>query len=282
MKPTEKTAPDYAVVTRTWRGLFLVLTLLVLAWYPGRASASCSAPQNPIEAENCLPGTDPSVWSVDGVGDTTIQGFATDFSVNAGQTISFKVNTTASAYSIDIYRLGYYGGLGARRVASISPSARLPQSQPACVTDATTNLYDCGNWGVSASWSIPSTAVSGLYIGLLTRTDTGGQSQILFVVRNDSSHSSVVFQTSDETWQAYNPYGGHSLYGPPSGFDLSNRAYKVSYNRPFTVLDLEDESWPFYDEVPMIRWLEANGYDVTYLSSIDVARSGSLLRNHKL
>jgi hypothetical protein len=37
-----------------------------------------------------------------------------------------------------------------------------------------------------------------------------------------------------------------------------------------------------YAEYPMIRWLEANGYDVTYISSVDSARSGTLIKNHRL
>jgi hypothetical protein len=258
-----------------------VVAIVLAALYSSPANASCSAPANAIEAENCLPGNDPSEWEVDDAGDPTILGFATDISVNAGQAISFKINTTASAYTIGIYRVGYYGGLGARKVASVTPSANLPQKQPACITDAATNLYDCGNWAVSASWTVPSTAVSGVYLAVLVRSDTGGTSQILFVVRNDSSHSAVVFQVSDATWQAYNPYGGHSLYGA-TGFDLTNRAYKVSYNRPFTTLDLENESWLFYAESPMIRWLEANAYDVTYFTNVDAARNGALLKNHKL
>ena len=269
--------------TRTWSAILaLILATLVMGLHPSIARASCSSPANAIEAENCLPGTNSSVWTVDGSGDPTIQGFATAMSVNAGQTISFKINTTARAYTIQIFRLGYYAGNGARNVANINPSATLPQSQPACRTDPTTDLYDCGTWAVSASWAVPSTAVSGLYLALLTRTDTGGQSQIWFVVRNDAVNSDIVFQTSDETWQAYNPYGGNSLYGPNGTFDLTNRAYKVSYNRPLTTLDLEDESFPLYAEYPMIRWLEANAYSVTYLSSVDAATSGSLLLNHKI
>ena len=261
--------------------LLLILAVLLIGTRSQPAYAvGCSAPANAIEAENCLPGTNPSVWQVDGSGDSSIQGFATAMSVNAGQTISFKIKTTARAYTIQLFRLGYYAGLGARQVASVTPSVTLPQTQPACLANSTTNLYDCGNWAVSASWATPSTALSGLYLALLTRTDTGGQSQILFVVRNDSRQSDVLFQTADETWQAYNPYGGHSVYGNTT-FDLTDRAYKVSYNRPLTTLDLEDESWPFYDEVPMIRWLEANAYDVAYISSVDRAASGSLLLNHK-
>src|SRR6516164_1624193 len=247
--------------------------VLIVFFFCAHAFAQCSSPKNAIVAENCLSGNDPSQWQVSGIGDSTIQGFATDMSVNAGQTIDFKIETTASAYTIAIFRIGYYGGMGARKVATISPSAKLPQSQPACIVDSATNLYDCGNWAVSASWMVPTTAVPGVYMAVLTRTDTGGASQIAFVVRNDSSTSDIVFQTADETWQAYNPYGGHSLYGP-TNFDLTNRAYKVSYNRPFNTLSLENESWIMYAEYPMIRWLEANGYDVTYISSVDAARSG--------
>ena len=138
-----------------------VVGLLSLA---GRASAdgsSCGASINPIVCENQKPGTPDSVWDIRGYGDASIQGFATDMSVNAGGTINFKIKTDASAYTIDIYRLGYYNGNGARRVASITPSATLPQTQPACATDPSTTLYDCGTWGVSASWAAPSSGSSG-------------------------------------------------------------------------------------------------------------------------
>ncbi len=75
--------------------------------------------------------------------------------------------------------------------------------------------------------------VSGIYIAKLVRPDTGGASHIVFVVRDDASTSDLLFQTSDTTWQAYNDYGGNSLYnGSPAG-----RAYKVSYNRPFRTRD---------------------------------------------
>ena len=152
-------------------------------------------------------------------GDSSIQGFSTDISVNAGQTVFFKINTPARAYEIEIYGSGSARAWVQGGFPTIAPSAKLPQTQPACLSNAATQLYDCGNWSVSASWNVPSTAVSGLYFALLTRTDTGGESQIFFVVRNDTSHSDVLFQTSDETWQAYNDYGGHSLYGTDE-FDL--------------------------------------------------------------
>ena len=191
-----------------------------------------------------------------------------------GQTITFKVNTPAANYRIDIFRMGYYGGLGARKVATVNPSATLPQSQPACLTDVATKLVDCGNWAVSASWTVPANAVSGIYIALLKRTDTGGVSQIIFVVRNDASTSALLVQTSDTTWQAYNDYGGFSLYG--------NRAFKVSYNRPNIVRGSNSLTSPFDAEYPMVRWLEANGFDVSYFTGIDADRRGQLITNHKV
>ena len=70
---------------------------------------------NPIVTENQLPGTDQSVWLVpQGQADTSLEGFTTDISVDVGQTISFKItDTTLDPYSINIYRIGYYGGDGA-------------------------------------------------------------------------------------------------------------------------------------------------------------------------
>lgn len=188
---------------------------------------------NPIVAENLLPGSPPSEWQVSGAGDTTLQGFATDISVNEGQTISFKIDDTSNApYHIDIYRLGYYGGMGARKVATISSSSTKDQVQPAGLTDSSTGLLDCGNWAVSASWAAPSDATSGIYIARLVRDDTGGASQIPFVVRNDASHSDILYQTSDTTWEAYNNYGGNSLYEGSSTIG-GGRAVEVSYNRPW-------------------------------------------------
>jgi hypothetical protein len=263
----------------------LAIALGMLFVPPAKAqNFSCSPPApNQIVCENSMPGNPSSDWEIQGDGDLTIQGFPTDISVNQGQAISFKIKTDAKAYTIGIFRLGYYAGLGARKIASISPSATLPQTQPACTTVAATNLYDCGNWGISASWQVPANATSGIYFAVLNRTDTGGASQIFFIVRNDTSHSDILFQTSDETWQAYNSYGGHSVYGQLDTFDISNRANKVSYNRPFITRTFASESatWVFGNEYPMVRWLEANGYDVTYFTGIDAARSGNLIRNHK-
>jgi hypothetical protein len=261
-----------------WRQRVLkkaLLSVIVHACIALSAAATCTVPKNPIEAENCLAGNPASEWYVDGAGSPNIQGFTTDMSVNVGQTVFFKVQTNATAYTVNIYRIGYYQGQGGRLVASIVPSATLPQIQPPCLTNTATGLTDCGNWGISASWAVPSTAVSGVYIAKLTRQDTGEASLVIFVVRNDSSHSDILLQTSDTTWQAYNVYGGSSLYTGPT-----IRAFKVSYNRPLTLPGMNTSF--FTVEYPMLAWLEANGYDVSYFSGVDTDRNGGLIKQHRM
>ena len=208
--------------------------ILFLAFFSFQSSFSQA-----IVVENLLPGTPASVWDIPtkDAGDMSIQGFATDISVNVGGTINFKidVNTgTDKTFNISIYRIGYYQGNGARLIANLGPGFTFTGiAQNACSFDNTTGLTDCGNWTPTASWTVPSTAVSGLYIAKLTRSAAGGggTSHIPFVVRNDASTSALLFKTSDATWQAYNVYGGTSLYvgaGQPNA-----HASKVSYNRPF-------------------------------------------------
>jgi Domain of unknown function (DUF4082)/Fibronectin type III domain/Bacterial Ig domain len=270
--------------------LLSVLGLLCSMAAPAMAETECASSPNPVVCENAKPGDPPSDWQVNGVGSSSIQGYGTSMSVNVGQTESFKINTPASSYHIDILRLGYYGGDGARLIASnIKPTASLPQKQPACLTNSSTGLIDCGNWGVSASWAVPGNAVSGVYIAHLVRNDNGEESQIPFVVRNDASHSEILLQTSDATWEAYNDWGGNSLYTctvacPPGEPEAYKAAYSVSYNRPWEGSFEVDggASYLYYAEYQMIYWLEKNGYNASYTSGSEVDNQGSLLKNHKV
>ncbi|HQC93540.1 MAG TPA: DUF4082 domain-containing protein, partial [Microbacteriaceae bacterium] len=286
-----KLAPAEATIARRPRfgarvgallATFAVVASSLIAFEPAasaQAASPCGPGVNAIVCENQQPGTDPDVWDIDGAGDPSIQGFATDISVNAGSRIDFKIDTDASNYTIDIYRTGWYQGLGARHIASLAPSAALPQAQPECISDLATELYDCGTWAVSAGWDVPATAVSGVYIASLKRTDTGGQSHIIFIVRQDGNTSDVLFQTSDPTWHAYNTYGGSDFYqGAANG-----RAYKLSYNRPFaTRQGSEKRDFYFASEYATVRFLERNGYDVSYLAGVDTDRRGSELLNHNV
>ncbi|WP_285501440.1 DUF4082 domain-containing protein [Actinokineospora sp. NBRC 105648] len=248
------------------------------------SAGPCDAPVNPIVCENSKPGTPQEDWKVEShYGD--IEGFGTAASVQPGERLDFKIKTPSTNYQVDIVRLGYYGGTGGRLQTTLAPTAHLPQTQPNCAYQAASGLVDCGNWAVSTSWYVPSTAVPGFYVANFIRNDGAGAGEFPFVVRNDSSTSEIVVQTSDQTWQAYNKYGDkegvneYNLY--EGGFTGSSdgRAYKVSYNRPYR----NGGTSNFLNaEYPMIRFLERNGYDVTYLSGVDVTRNPNLLKNHKV
>ncbi|MGO6781175.1 DUF4082 domain-containing protein [Rhizobium leguminosarum bv. viciae] len=265
------------------------------------AAAAAAATPNKIALENLKQGNPISEWGLEGDGGGTIQGFATEISTNIGQTVDFKIATDSTHYRIDIYRMGYYGGDGARKVGSIEQSLTTAQIQPHPIVDMSLGLIDCGNWSVSASWQIPTDAVSGVYFAKLVREDGVEDASIIpFVVRDDASTSNIVFQTSDTTWQAYNAWGGASLYYgevpvdpadmigylPPNcscGLQAIGRASAVSYNRPIITNTSPvggSHDYIFGVESSAISWLEQNGYDVSYISGVDATRNGALLLNH--
>jgi hypothetical protein len=135
------------------------------------APAGCARPRNAIERENCLPGAPSTEWDINGAGDWSIQGFASDISYAAGEVARFMVKTDSPRWRLDIYRMGFYNGSGARLVASQRPHVALPQAQPACREDPETLLYDCSTWHESAAWPIGADAVSGLYFARAVRED---------------------------------------------------------------------------------------------------------------
>ncbi|MET4042698.1 DUF4082 domain-containing protein [Bradyrhizobium sp. RT6a] len=244
-------------------------------------------PTNSIVLENQKPGTPKSVWQIQpGDNSTQTQGFTTAISTNVGGLVQFKINnlTGNPNYHVDLYRLGYYGGNGARLVTSLQHQGATAVVQPAPLTDPSTGLVDAGNWSVTDSWSVPTDAVSGVYIANIVN---GTQIfQVPFIIRNDASHSDVVLQTTDQDWQAYNGWGGANLYFG-NGPGVNGSAYAVSYNRPIVTRDgtgtfAEGGDSPFAAEIAAIYWLEQNGYDVSYISGIDAATNGSLLLNHKV
>ena len=178
-----------------------------------------------------------------------------------------------SHYHFDILRLGYYGGNGARMIASgLRPSATLPQTQPACLT---TRRPGCRLRQLGAVRVVDGPQRRGL--GSVHRPPRPRRHRrrepdpVRRAQRREPFR--VLLQTSDATWEAYNAYGGNSLYSctvacPPGNPQAYKAAYAVSYNRPFDGTLPQDggQSDPFYAEYQLIRFIEANGYDVSYTS----------------
>lgn len=240
---------------------------------------------NAVYIENLQPGT--SAWRVSNWVTQTapeIVGYAGAVSVNKGGTLPVKVSVRlGGTYNVDVYRLGYYAGLGGRLMASLSGLSGV--AQPPCnVTDEATKLIEC-NWPTSFTLNIGANWTSGLYIANLTDVASGKQSQVWFVVRDDASTSDIVFQSAFTTYLAYNNYGDsarHSLYA----FNSTNGqlAQKVSFDRPFAHVSIDPQR---YDKITiyehnMVRWLESQGYDVTYTTNMETHSTPASLNNHKV
>lgn len=155
-------------------------------------------------------------------------------------------------------------------------------TQPACTLDPNTRLVEC-NWTTSYVVQVGNNWTSGLYVAKLTDQATGKVAHVWFVVRDDSSTADVLFQSSVSTILAYSATGGYSLYGFNS--IGGQRAFKVSYDRPVYQATYEQSFEPdtlLRWEYNMVRWLESQGYDVTYTDNMQVHTDGQRLLNHKV
>jgi hypothetical protein len=249
---------------------------------------------NPIEIENSLPGT--TDWEIEkiNVSNGEIEGYASKTSVNAGEEIEFYVNTYISC-GIHIYRLGYYGGVGGREmtIEGVIPTTigkdengvvgqlrqRVPRPEP-----DSDGMVEC-EWDKPFTLKIPSDWVSGVYVAKLITDDyypaddpqQQKASYIHFVVRDDSRQADHLFQCSVTTYQAYNKWGEKSLYD----FNSSDnkRAVKVSFNRPYE--DGQGTGQFFSYEYAMLRFLEREGFDVSYCTNIDVHENPDKIFQYK-
>ena len=237
--------------------------------------------QNRIVLENQLPGTPQSAWEAGDGG--TIEGFAEEFSVEPGQTVHFKIDIASGSpqpFTVKIYRIGWYQGNGARFIADLG-NTLTGELQTTTTHDEATGRTDCSNWPRSAAWNVPADAVPGVYIARMDCPNVGGSAILLFVVTDPvaSLNADLLFKTSDATWQAYNPYGENNFYIAAIPVPGYAHATKVSYQRPLHLRG--DKSNFFNAEYPMIRWLERNGYDVSYTTDQAISRDNTPLTPSK-
>ena len=275
---------------------------------------ACDSKDNPIQCENRQNG---SPWRlVAAVGETDIlEGFASQTSVNKNETIDLYVNLNVpegyQTVEYEVYRMGWYdAGVGGRSV--YGPYTADAGHQFACLKTADTGLVECSNWTVTvkglptAQFTSPDKGgpVSGYYLVKLSAppqpADPKYQSYIIFVMRDDGRDAGFLVNSAVNTYQAYNDYGDNSLYsGLPDGGPVT----QVSFDRPYTpqgqgtghffdpypsqfadkyLLDAGAYLWPGVGfEYLMVRFLEREGYDVTYATDIDLHSRPALLVNRQ-
>jgi hypothetical protein len=172
---------------------------------------------------------------------------------------------------MEIYRIGWYNGVGGRLMQSVGSLAGATQTVPE--PDAVGTVA-C-KWPVAYTLNVPDTWTSGVYLVKLINTE-GWQNYIHFVVRDDARASDLMFQCSVTTYQAYNNFGSKSLY--PDNSVNGDAARKVSFDRPYSTIG----ALHFYDwEMPALRFLEKNGYDVSYCTNLDLHSNPNLLDKRK-
>src|SRR6266850_7228080 len=214
-----------------------------------------------------------------------IEGYCSHTSIRTGEELSIFVSTNpASTFSLDIYRMGYYGGLGGRQMLSVGPIDGETQEDPAI---GERRVRVC-QWEPSYKFKIPKDWVSGVYVGKLTEHKSNLQSYVIFIVRDDRK-ADFIFQCSDTTWQAYNRWPSQfSLYDDGENEWYWGPGVDVSFDRPYgkycQILDAPlstgSGEW-FLWEFPLAFWMEQHGYDVTYISNLDTHTDPVGLRRAK-
>ncbi len=262
------------------------LGALAESWLSGRTAQGQAPPQaaaSPVAVENARPGS--TDWQLTrvrldqtgGYRASRVEGYCSRQSVAAGESIDFMVSTDpARRFQIEIFRTGYYGGRGARLMRTLGPFRGQVQPMPPV---GEKNLREC-RWPAAATLTIPADWTSGVYLGRLTvlpedASESYWQSYVVFVVRDDRP-ADILFQVSDNTWQAYNRWpDNYSIYTHPKGnqgpwadvsFDRPYAKYAQIYENPQSIGSGE---WLCF-EFPMAYWLEQQGYDVTYCSNSDM------------
>ncbi|GAB1692047.1 N,N-dimethylformamidase beta subunit family domain-containing protein [Krasilnikovia sp. M28-CT-15] len=224
-----------------------------------------------VRAENRRPGS--TGWRYTARADTGLAAYADTTSARCGRTVRLMVSTRAPKATVTAWRMGYYGGAGARAVYTSRPFRT--RSQPAAVIAPATRTPRA-RWSATTSIAIDGRFVPGSY--LLKITDSrGGQAYVPLTVTDPASRSPLVLMSEPLTWTAYNLWGGISAYRSATRADV--RAVVASLDRPYQ----SNHGMATYltDEYPLVRLAEKRGLDVAYVTDLDVDASPQLLLRHR-
>ncbi|MEU6340875.1 N,N-dimethylformamidase beta subunit family domain-containing protein [Streptomyces sp. NPDC046977] len=243
----------------------------------GGCSASGAPPHDraagglDVRAENARPGD--RDWGLRSRGgDRAIEGFADRVSVLPGEEFRLLVSTTDRTYRAEAFRMGWYGGAQARRVWASGDLPGRREEVPG--PQGATRTVSAARWG-------PGVAVrtrgwpEGAYLVRLTAGESGAQRYVPLTVRSRAAAGRVVLVNAVPTWQAYNTWGGRSLYhGPGGAADYAGRSLAVSCDRPY---DRDGAPLFLTYEQPAVALAESLGLPLAYATGMDVDREPELL-----
>ena len=262
----------------------ILVALCGLALAGGFRAAPAGAADNPIQIENAREGDWNWQRAFAAPAPTgSIDGYLGAISAAPGDTVTVHASTQpAATFRVEVFRIGWYDGVGGRLLTCAPGCATSVQGSPQSTPspDPTTGLVRA-NWPTSTSFTVGSDWVSGYYVVnfVITSGPNSGKATWtpLVVTPPPDRSKQILVQATVTTWEAYNNWGGKSLYDYNS--TGGQPAAKVSFDRPFAT----DGNTGMYDwEVPFVRWLEREGYDVSYASDIDTHRNPALLQGYRL
>lgn len=205
-------------------------------------------------------------------GSKSVQGWFDATSGTCGDLVGLHISGNGVPVKIKVFRMGYYGGDGARLISDSTIKA-VPGYGVSEITPAPESTV-LTRWPVAWNFNVSQETVPGQY---LIRLDDGvGESTFVpLTIIDPQIKSSVTFISSVLTWQAYNQWGGYSLYKGPNG-RRTTRATVVSFDRPYD----GDGSGQFrYMEYPVLRLAEKLGIDLNYITDINLDKNPTSLRN---
>jgi hypothetical protein len=259
-------------------GAAVVALTAAAVWAAGATPAP--AP-NPIQVENARPGA--TSWRIRLLPQHVLEGYASEVSVAPGDTLHLHVSSSAGLrYRVRVYRIGWYGGMGGRLMPCLPCRPHTATAQPRPAPDPATGYLRL-QWPVTDAVPIGTAWVSGYYLAELVALNGRG-SWIPFVVRAPASRrSAILVQAAVNTWEAYNRWGGRSLYWNHTGVGDDH----ASFDRPYQLHGAPTEggrgaNLPPAWEFPLARFLERYGYDVAYTTDVDTDRDPAELLRHRL
>jgi hypothetical protein len=200
---------------------------------------------------------------------TRIEGFADRAGVLPGQPVQLRVSATGASFDVTAYRMGSYGAAEAGRVWHGGPFPVV--AQPAATEIAATRT-------ITTAWEPTATVATtnwpaGHYLLRLEGSD-GGRSYVPLTLRSANTTGRVVLVAAVTDWQAYNDWGGLSLYHGRDGRPVS-RSYAVSFDRPYAE---EQGAGDFLgNELPLVTFAERLGIPLAYATDIDLHDQPHLL-----
>ncbi|NUR97571.1 MAG: hypothetical protein HOV67_20235 [Kribbellaceae bacterium] len=257
----------------------LAAGVLVLALASGCQGASDSTNKTsndhrpasaPTSGTTSRPGDD--MWQIPNrlvAGPMELAGYADHVSVRSGEPFRLFVTSSAHAFTVRAFRIGWYGGAGAKLIWASPELPGTTQPKPILTKE---RMVTAINWS-------PTTTVqtkdwpAGSYL-LLLRASNGKETYVPIVVRSGTARGAVLIVSGVNTDEAYNGWGGYDLYVGAHKHSHDQRSLMVTFDRPY---GYNPARGVLHDNLPLVQLAERSRVPLAYATSVDLQADPGLL-----